>query len=436
MAYSEQRKAYKKVLAGMSRRRNLWCGGKCCVAALTGLVYLTASLAWIAFSDQLAAFLATNKQELAAYQAYKGFGFVTVMSVLVAAGAYLLEHRREQVTEILHSIRTDALTGLPVGAVAEEVIERQLERDAPFSVLLLDVRQLARINDALGRSVCDTVIQRVAQRIRDNAGPADVVARLEGDKFIIVFPPGAGEERARGIGARICSAFSEPITVDDTEVNLDLWLAMAIAPRDGHTAAVVLDSCERALQRAKTADQVCTVFSGPGDSETRTVLKLEADLRRAIREQQFGIVLQPQIDLHTFRVVGAEALVRWHEPHRGIVSPAEFIPVAESLGLVGDITNQVLEKAVEQWSAWSRRDPEPIRLGINLSGVDLNSKRIISSVAAALNRHRMPGHYLTLEITETWLAQNPEIALSIVERLRALGAQIAVDDFGTGYSSL
>jgi len=358
---------------------------------------------------------------------------LALMTVAITA-LWLARPRSQTQTALAAEPHRDPLTGLASHREARELIERHLEDGRPFAVLAFDVRDFSRVNRALGRVTGDFLLSQVGSVLGDRFPVPALVARLEGDKFLAVLPPPVDETQAVGFGDGACATVRTPLTADDTEVHLDLCVGLAMVPRDGETYFEVLDACERALHHGKARGISATVVAEGGAGEARERLRLEADLRRAIRERQFTIVVQPQIDLGSFHVMGAEALVRWHHPERGVISPGEFIPLAESLGLVTDITEQVLELVVRHCSDWCRNSP--MSLAVNLSAVDLGNDRVVAAVANALSRSGLPGCHLTLEVTETWLAGDPDAALACVQRLRALGAMIAVDDFGSGYSSL
>lgn len=405
------------------------------VALGVGSGYLAVALCWIVFSDQFVELLTTGKGELATYQTYKGLAFVAVMAGLIGIGAYVAERRREQVVRHLRSLQTDALTGLPALSVAEQRIDRQVRAGAAFGVLVFDVRNFGRFNQGLGRGAGDALLREIAERLSACAKQEELAVRMEGDKFLVVLPAGTEEGPAVGRGADICAVLRGAVATLGTDIAMDLCVGLAMVPRDAETVSGVLDACEAALYRAKVQKAMwATAASGAESAHARSLLHLEADLRRAIRDRQFQIVLQPQLSLRSFRVIGAEALVRWHHPERGVVGPGEFIWLAESLGLITDITEQVLELGVEQWQRWPQASR--MRLGVNLSGVDLGSERIVEALTEVLGRFGLPGEQLTLEITESWLAQEPECAFRLLERMRGLGTHIAVDDFGSGYSSL
>ncbi len=405
-----------------------------------GCLFLLLSVSWILFSDRLAAEIAPGREELLLIQQYKGLGFVVVMTLLFGWLVYVL-HRRGMVLErALRFMQTDPLTGLANRAVAEDYLSTYLAMPGQHpllcGVLLFDIRDLSRVNRAVGRSGGDQVLNEVGNRIRKIARPSDLVARLESDRFVIVVGRCTGKREVLEFGTKVRAAFNVPITVDKVEVQVELRGGAALAPLDGNTPFELLDAAERALYSSKKGDHGFGLANREDLLSNAGHLELEGQLRRAIRERQLSIVLQPQVSLNTLELVGAEVLARWHSPGRGEIAPGEFIPLAESLGLIQDITEQVLDVVGDCVIDWRDKGLPSIQICVNLSGLDLKNGRILEVVESFLTRSRLPIHYLTLEITESWLMEDPNRALGLIHRLRDMGPRLAIDDFGTGYSAL
>lgn len=409
------------------------------IALAFGLVYLSVSVAWILYSDQLAAELATDRGTLIIIQQHKGLAFVTLMAMLISWLAFKVYYRGAVLARALNLVRTDALTGLANRMVAEEYLDMRLKKAAHSNwtcgVLLFDIRGLKRVNLSVGRSSGDQLLHMVGQRIHQTARPIDLVAHLESDRFVIILGALSSEHEALGLSEKLQVAFAHPFLIDGVEIQIELRGGAALAPRDGKTPFALLDAAERALNRAKQSGHELSVAREEDLQINVDYLELEGLLRRAIRERQFTIELQPQVDLNTFEVVGAEALVRWNCPGRGKVSPAEFIPLAESLNLIQEVTEQVLTAVGDCSARWRKKSYRPIQLSVNLSGLDLRSNRILTMVESVLNSSDMSGHQLTFEITESWLMEDISMALGLVHRLRSMGSKIAIDDFGTGFSA-
>ena len=412
------------------------------VAVIIALLYLLISAVWIIFSDYAAAKLSSSQEQLLLIQQYKGLGFVSVMTLLIAWLVYNVHQRGVIMENAMQHIRTDLVTGLANRVVAEEFINNRLQ-SLGYSIehcgtILFNIREFKRINLSVGRSGGDSLLYEIAQRIKKIARPTDLVARLENDRLLIVLGRLTNQRVALTVGNKIQDAFKNPVTVNGIEVQIELQGVVAMAPENGRTAFELLDASERALYRNKTKRNKAYVeLVSKEDLESRVGnLELEAELRRAIREKKFTIALQPQVDLDNLTLAGAEALIRWQTPERGNIPPVEFIPLAETLGLIPEITEQVLDAVCCCIDDWNKRGLPEIRMSVNLSGIDLKSGRILDMVSDCLNLHHVPGRLITLEITETWLMEDPNLALGLIHRLRDLGPRLAIDDFGTGYSAL
>lgn len=404
-----------------------------------GLVYLSISVAWILISDYIAARISADREALLLIQQYKGIAFVIVMTAIISWLVHTLQQRDNVLKRTLEYTRTDSLTGLANRAVAEEYLDSRLQSSTHdgFScgVLLFDIRELSRINRSIGRTGGDQLLTEVAHRIKSKVRPADLVARLESDRFIVILGPLVTDKEALETGIRILSAFDTPILIDSVEIHVELRGGAALASRDGATTFELLDAAERALYRSKQHGHGIHLANQDDLIASADYLERENLLRHAIRERQFSIALQPQISLNNKKLVGAEALARWNCPGKGEIPPNEFIPLAESLGLIEEITQQILEAVGDCVGEWIEKDLPQLQICVNLSGLDLKSGRILEVVQSFLDRSRIPGHLLTLEITESWLMEDPNLALGLIHRLRKLGPRIAIDDFGTGYSA-
>lgn len=390
----------------------------------------------VVVSDVLILNAAPNRVVLTDLHHIKGILLVTLMSVILGFGASQLEKRSRLIRRLTKWKEVDDLTGLPTRTVVEEILTERCKASLPSGVLLVDISGTQRINRALGRLAGDLMLRETACRIAGCVSAGEVVARLESDHFAIALPQPANEGSGIGVGVSIAKAVEEPIVIDGVEAKVTANIGLAMFPRDGATAQELLDAAERALHRSRKMRSGPTVVSGPGDEEHRNLYELESALRRAIRAHTLTIALQPQIDVRTNRIIGSESLVRWIDPVRGPIPPAEFIPLAESLGLVAEITKDVLRQSTETWANWRRQGARPTRLSVNLSALDLDNEHIIEVVLSCLRRADMPAPSLVLEITETALSETPTAAAETIVKLRDLGVEIAVDDFGTGYSSL
>jgi len=304
-------------------------------------------------------------------------------------------------------------------------------------VVSLDVDHLRRVNDCFGYGVGDEALDEIARRLLAAAGPEDVVARSNGDEFLVMSADLDREIGGRGLADRLAQSFGAPFHIGGHEVFLTVSLGVAQRSA-GATAEGLLHDAETAVSRAKGRGGArLEVFEEADRSVAAARLELVADLHRAIARQEFRVFYQPVVALATDTVVGFEALVRWEHPGRGLVGPGEFVPAAEEAGLIPVIGEWVLEESVRQIAVWRHELHEPdLWVAVNLSPRQLVDESCVRAVAAALQRTGVDPAALRLEVTETALMDDVERSIAILLQLKALGIHIAIDDFGTGYSSL
>jgi diguanylate cyclase (GGDEF)-like protein len=302
-----------------------------------------------------------------------------------------------------------------------------------IAVHCVDLDQFKRVNDTLGHPVGDAVLRAVALRLRENVREDDLVARLGGDEFSIVqFGIGQAED-AVSLATRLISVLSAPYTINGQEILIGASIGIALSPNDGVDADQLLKNADIALYRSKLDGRgVHRFFEAEMDERLQARRSLELDLRAALQNDEFQLFYQPLVDAENGRIIGCEALIRWHHPTRGMVSPADFIPLAEETGLIVPIGDWVLRQACMEAASW----PSDIKIAVNLSPIQFRGKAILTSVLAALTQSRLPACRLELEITESVLFAENEANRETLAQLRALGISISMDDFGTGYSSL
>ncbi len=359
----------------------------------------------------------------------------------VASGGWLATH--EDVTEriraeerIAHLAHYDALTELPNRVLLRGHLEQrvaELAEGKPFAILYIDIDEFKGVNDSFGHEVGDELLRHVAARLRSCVGPQDLVARLGGDEFAIV----KAETRDRGqltaLAEQILDSLRVPAHCKGQEVPIEASIGIAIAPDDGLSLEDLFKNADLAMYAAKSDGRRTYRFFVPElDARLKTRRQLELDLRQALARGQLEIHYQPLVELATDTVAGCEALLRWYHPERGMISPAEFIPVAEDTGLINEIGDWVLKRACAEAAGW----PGHIRLAVNVSPVQFRTKTLALRVATALRESGLSPDRLELEITEAVLIRDDDEALVILHQLRDLGVRIALDDFGTGYSSL
>ena len=357
-----------------------------------------------------------------------GGGFVITLDDIT-------EQRRTQ-DQISHMAHYDALTDLPNRIHFYEAMEQLLTRgpqSRAFAVLSLDLDHFKSVNDTLGHPIGDKLLQVAAARMRACVREADIVARLGGDEFAIVQVEFERPHDAISLATRLIDAMSAPYQLDGHQVVAGASIGIAIAPGDGTAPDQLVKNADLALYRCKAdGGNVYRFFEAQMDALMRERRALELDLRKALMNGEFALNYQPIVNLKTGRVTACEALIRWHQPERGLVPPLEFIPIAEETGLIVPIGEWVLERACTDAVEW----PDEIAVAVNVSPVQFKTGDFVQVVARTLEKSCMPARRLELEITESVLMHDSNAALALLHKLKNLGVAIAMDDFGTGYSSL
>jgi diguanylate cyclase (GGDEF)-like protein len=353
----------------------------------------------------------------------------------VATHADISERRRME-ERIVHMAHHDALTDLPNRVLLQETLQRSLEQvpsGVGVAVLSLDLDGFKAVNDTLGHGVGDALLKAVAERLRACVRRDDLVARLGGDEFAIVQVAQDAPNEARAIAGRIIEVLRPPFIVHDQQVAIGTSIGIAVAPQDGSDIHQVLKNSDLALYGAKAEGRGGYRFFEPEmNARMQARRTLEMDLRQALENQQFELHYQPLLDVESHAVGSCEALLRWRHPERGCVSPAEFIPIAETTGLIVPLGDWVLRQACREAMNW----PVNVNVAVNLSAVQFRSPNLVQTIIGALTDSGLPPVRLELEITESVLLSDTERSFDIMSQLRALGIRIALDDFGTGHSSL
>jgi diguanylate cyclase (GGDEF)-like protein/PAS domain S-box-containing protein len=344
--------------------------------------------------------------------------------------------RRRADEKIAHLAHFDALTELPNRVLFRERIERELQRTGrgeQFALLYIDVDEFKGINDSLGHHVGDELLKAIASRIRDCIRECDHVARLGGDEFAVIQTHVGTSAEVVEFVTRIHDAIRQPYECLGHQLSTDASIGIALAPQDGTDLDQLIKNADLAMYGAKADGRRTYRFFEPSmDAHAKARLTLERDLRQALIEGSFEIHYQPVVDLNSDEVTGCEALLRWRHPQRGMISPADFVPVAEDAGLIVELGEWVLRTACAEAATW----PDHVRLAVNVSPIQLKCPTLALKIAGALAASGLPANRLELEITEAVLIRDDETALAILHQLRAIGIRIALDDFGTGYSSL
>ncbi|OAF18256.1 bifunctional diguanylate cyclase/phosphodiesterase [Bradyrhizobium neotropicale] len=342
----------------------------------------------------------------------------------------------EAQAKISHMARHDALTNLPNRMLFHERLEQGLrvaKANDQLAVLCLDLDHFKDINDSLGHPIGDALLQEVGRRLAACAGENDTVARLGGDEFAVVQLGRSEEAAAAVLAGRLVEVISAPYEIADHQIVIGVSIGISLSPQDGSNPDELLKNADLALYRAKADGRGTYRFFETGmDARAQARRLLEMDLRAALQRNEFEVHYQPIRDVASDRVVAFEALLRWNHPQRGLISPLNFIPLAEETGLIVQLGEQVLRSACADAATW----PDDIGVAVNLSPVQFKSPNLIASVIDALEASGLAASRLELEITESVLLQNSEATLATLHELRAKGVRISLDDFGTGYSSL
>jgi diguanylate cyclase (GGDEF)-like protein len=344
--------------------------------------------------------------------------------------------RKRANERIAYLAHHDALTDLPNRVRFREELEQLLKwvrRGERLAVLYLDLDDFKNINDTLGHPAGDELLKGVAARLRACVRETDVVARLGGDEFAVIQTALVSSADTTDLVSRIQRVLTVPLEVDHHQLITDVSIGIALAPDDGDNPDQLVRNADLALYAAKAEGRGTYCFFEPSmDARIKARCALEVDLRQAITHGAFELHYQPLFDLRHDRISGCEALLRWRHPDRGMIFPAEFIPLAEKTGLINELGAWVLRTACVEAATW----PNDVKVAVNVSPVQFKSKGLALTVTGALEAANLPAHRLELEITESVLIDDDQVALTILNQLRELGVRIALDDFGTGYSSL
>ena len=343
-----------------------------------------------------------------------------------------------------HAAFHDSLTGLPNRAMFTELLKAEIESsnrrvDHMFAVLFLDLDRFKNINDSLGHTHGDLLLVAFAERLERTLRPVDTLARFGGDEFAILVAGISDATDAVRVAERIQDELSQPFMLDKNSAIATASIGIALSSSGYDCADDILRDADIAMYRAKENGKArYEVFDHGMHARAVSRLQLESDLRQAIEQKEFSVYYQPIVSLQTGRLAGFEALVRWNHPRRGLVSPADFIPVAEETGLIVPIGQWVLNEACAQVRQWQLDSPShrALSLSVNLSARQVAQPDLLERIKEALDNSKLNSHCLKLEITESVVMENAEAAALMFKQLRALGVQLSIDDFGTGYSSL
>ena len=350
-------------------------------------------------------------------------------------------HRKQAEQQLRYVASHDALTGLSNRAALQRDLARAIKRSQRnqkrMAVMFLDIDRFKHINDTLGHGTGDAMIKACAQRLSAVLRDDDAVARFGGDEFVLVLENLSQASDAAVVADKVLACCAEPFVIDGRELHMSASIGVSVFPEDGNDGETLLKNADAAMYRAKDKGRGNYQFyAAQMNAQGTERLMLESGLRRAVERGELELHYQPKMDLLTQRIVGVEALMRWRHPVLGMVSPAQFIPIAEETGLIESMGRWALEAACRDAREWQERGLPPVQVAVNLSTRQLGSPTLLSDIAAVLQSNRLDPALLELEITESAMMKSPEHAASLLQQIRQLGVGLAIDDFGTGYSSL
>jgi predicted signal transduction protein with EAL and GGDEF domain/FixJ family two-component response regulator len=371
-----------------------------------------------------------------------------------------ISERKRAEEQIRRLAYCDSLTGIPNRQAFLEILERELQRskidNKKFAVLFLDLDAFKRINDTLGHDVGDQLLKQVSDRLRETIRPNDLLsrgdllpradtvgsagtnlARLGGDEFTILIPDLERVEHALNVAHRVKDAMRRPFFIDGNEIFVTASIGISLFPEDGDDCTSLLKYADTAMYHAKNCGKNnAKLYSSSLTMQIMSHVRLEVGLRRALQNDELYLLYQPQLDVRSSEIVGVEALVRWRHAERGVVSPNEFIPLAEETGLIVPIGEWVLRTACSQARHWQKLARRPVRMAVNLSAKQFKDENLSQIVLSALHDTGLDPRLLELELTEGTLMDDAKATLATLEQLRGIGVYLSIDDFGTGYSSM
>ncbi|WP_137790876.1 bifunctional diguanylate cyclase/phosphodiesterase [Bacillus sp. E(2018)] len=350
-----------------------------------------------------------------------------------------ITERKRNEKKINQMVYRDPLTGLPNRLLLNDRLSQALEladdTKQTIGIMFIDLDRFKYINDTLGHAVGDQLLIEIAKRIQACVGKNDTVCRQGGDEFIVLIPNTTADEVSK-IAQQIVDLFSSSVMVNEQELFVTPSIGIAMYPGDGRDIETLIKNADTAMYRVKEQGKNNFQFYTPEMNEAVTKkMKLEIGLRKALERDEFKIVYQPQINVETGGIIGVEALLRWHHPEWGTISPAEFIPIAEETGLILQIGEWVLNGACRQNKTWQNAGYAPLRMAVNISSRQFQQSDLVERVSRILNETELAPQYLELELTES-IIQDSKYAVAKMQQLKEMGIHLSIDDFGTGYSSL
>jgi diguanylate cyclase (GGDEF)-like protein len=368
---------------------------------------------------------------------------IRIVSTLSNMTSYkkIQKELKDQKDQLIYQANHDILTSLPNRHQLLEKLNKKIElskeTDSCFAVLFIDLDRFKEINDYLGHIVGDKVLEMISKKLSDSVKNGHLVARFGGDEFVVITDTIEDKNKALSLAQSIIDKIREPIAIDNNTLYVSSSIGISYYPKDAKSSENLLKYADAAMFKAK--EDGINSYSLYNSSMTTLAMKkvqLESDLHKALENDEFEVFYQPQYDMKKNTIIGMEALVRWIHPDKGIISPDEFIPIAEQSGLIIKLDQIVMKKAIQQVSKWHKKGLNPGKLALNLAMKHLQYKEFISVLKKNIDKYDFKAELLELEITESQLMKNPEESISKLSELTKMGILISIDDFGTGYSSL
>lgn len=411
------------------------------------IIYLTIGGLWILLSDKALHILVHDVEIIKTLQLYKGWFYVAMTGVIF----YFIIHKKMMLfigaidkiiigyEELQNLAYYDSLTGLPNRIKIQEDINQQITyceiKKQRLAIIYLDIDNFKHVNDTMGHGIGDELIVYIADILRKNIKSPNLVARLGGDEFAIVLLN--IQDNIEKELNQILSFFIKPWMVEEKEFFIGVSLGAAIYPEHGLTSSILMQAADTALfHRKSSGKNGYDIYTTDMHQKTLKYIEMSNQLHTAIQRDEFLLYYQPQIELCSNKIVGVEALIRWKHPQKGFISPMEFIPFAEEVGYIGQISDWVLRTACKQKRAWEQKGFSNIKMSINLSSKLITKPGFVSNVKHTLEEYQINCNEIEFEITETAVMIEVDKAIRVLNHLKALGISISLDDFGVGYSSL
>ena len=357
--------------------------------------------------------------------------------LLLPLGAVYVGGRQAVITE--YQALYDALTGLPNRALFQDRVQRGIlaarRTSSGVAVMIMDIDRFKEVNDTLGHHHGDRLLKEIGSRLEASLRQSDTVARLGGDEFAVLLPDASTPEAAVRVAEKIQRELAEPFVIDEITLDVKGSIGIAVYPYYGHDAETLLQRADVAMYLAKETHSGYNVYDPTRDRYSPDRLAMVAELRHAIDNEELVLLFQPKAELLTGRTLGVEALCRWQHPRHGLVSPDEFIPLAEHTGLIGPLTLRVLDEALRRCHEWEQAGLE-LSVSVNLSTRNLLDPQLPDAISRLLRKWKVGSQRLELEITESSIMADPSGSMEVLTRLNSMGIGLSIDDFGTGYSSL